>query len=87
MTVYKLHKTLSALLEKGHARTTVCVNTASFDHPLMGDGAVILPVDGAEIEVHEMIDDDGGMATLANGQAKERMALVIYGDNKQPEVS
>jgi len=79
MTIKKLHELLGKLIENGHARTIVCVDKSSFVHSLEGDGAVILPVDRAEINVHEMFDDDGGMAFLANGQAKERTALTLYG--------
>lgn len=59
ITIGRLHKLLSRMIEQGHARKKVCINKASFSHPLEGDGAVILDVETVQIESYPMLDDDG----------------------------
>jgi len=59
MTIGRLHKLLGRMIEHGHARKKVCINKESFQHPLEGDGAVILEVETAQIESYPMLDDDG----------------------------
>ena len=46
-------------------------------HALESDGCCIIPVTSAEIQTHEMMDDDGGCKVLANGCNATRTALVI----------
>jgi hypothetical protein len=80
VTIAKLHKQLTKLIEAGQGRLEVCIDKSTFLHPLEGDGAVILCVVSAGIDIHEMLDDDGGRKELANGQTATRMALVLRGD-------
>lgn len=67
MTILKLHKQLTALIKAGHGRKTVCVDKSKCSHALESDGVTIIPVNAAEIQTHEMADDDGGWKVLASG--------------------
>jgi len=77
MTVKNLFNRLGKLIEEGHGRKTVCVDKSKVTHALEADGCCIIPVTSVEIDVHEMLDDDGGFKELANGQTAQRTALVI----------
>lgn len=80
MTINALKKLVDKLVEQGNGRRQVCINKQTFNHPLESDGAVIQVVTGGEMDCHEMLDDDGGMKELANGQTAYRTALVLKGE-------
>ena len=80
MTIGKLHKLLTDMIAKGHARKRVYVNKATFYHALEEDGAVILDVEEARITSFPMMDDDGGVKELADGTESCHTALVLAGD-------
>lgn len=65
MTVAKLHKLLGAMVDEGQGRRPVCVNKASFYHPLESDGVVILDVTEAKAELITIADDDGFITNQA----------------------
>jgi hypothetical protein len=77
VTINQLNKLTSKLIEQGHGRRAVCVDKSKVTHPLEPDGCCVIPVTAAEIDVHEMMNDDGGVKELANGQTAYRTALVI----------
>ena len=79
MTVAKLHKLLGTLVEEGQGRRPVCVNKASFYHPLESDGVAILDVTEAKADTITMADDDGCTATNKDGSEKTRKVFVIGG--------
>lgn len=79
MTVTKLHKLLGVLIEDGQGRRSVCVNKASFHHPLESDGVAILDVTEARAESITMADDDGFSATNKDGSEKVRKVFVLGG--------
>lgn len=83
MTINKLVKELQRLQEKGHGRSSVQINKASFYHPLESDGAVIMPVGSVAFMGYPIMDDDGGTATDRRGREKYSVALVIYGSDKE----
>ena len=82
MTIIKLHKILSKAIAEGHGRKLVCVNKLTFTHALEEDGACILPVCAADMDRHEMLDDDGGSKELANRRIATRMAMVLLGGGR-----
>ena len=77
MTIIKLKNELEKLIARGYGRKTVCVDKSKVTHALETDGCCIIPVTSAKIETHEMMDDDGGTKTRANGATCYRTALVI----------
>lgn len=79
MTVAKLHKLLGEMVEQGQGRRPVCVNKASFYHPLESDGVAILDVTEAKADTITMADDDGWTATNADGSEKTRKVFVLAG--------
>ena len=79
MTVARLHKMLGELVADGQGRRPVCVNKASFYHPLEGDGVAILDVTEAKADTITMADDDGWTATNTDGSEKTRKVFVIGG--------
>lgn len=83
ITVARLHKMLGELVESGQGRRPVCVNKATFWHPLESDGAVILEATEAKAETITMCDDDGGTATNKDGTEKTRKVFVIGGGHVQ----
>ena len=79
MTVAKLHKLLGALVDEGQGRRPVCVNKASFYHPLESDGVAILVATEAKADTITMSDDDGWTAINKDGSEKTRKVFVIGG--------
>ncbi len=79
MTVARLHKMLGEMVEQGQGRRPVCVNKASFYHPLESDGVAILDVTEAKADTITMADDDGGTATNKDGTEKTRKVFVLGG--------
>ncbi len=79
MTVARLHKMLGELVESGQGRRPVCVNKASFYHPLESDGVAILDVTEARAGTITMADDDGWTATNKDGTEKTRKVFMIGG--------
>jgi hypothetical protein len=81
ITVGKLHKFLGELVAKGHARKPVCIDKATFHHPLESDGATILEVEKGRFMWIPMIDDDGGVKQNKDGTESGRQCLVLRGDD------
>lgn len=79
MTINQLHKLTGKLIAQGAGRRAVCISKDTFKHPLESDGATILDVSSASLKVFEMMDDDGGGKTLANGRTATKAALVLEG--------
>jgi hypothetical protein len=79
MTVAKLHKMLGQMVEAGNGRRPVCVNKASFYHPLEQDGVVVLDVTEAMEQTITIADDDGWAATKADGSEKTRKVFILGG--------
>lgn len=79
MTVARLHKMLGEMVEAGKGRRPVCVNKASFYHPLEGDGVVILDVTDATEKTITIADDDGWTAIKADGTEKTRKVFMLGG--------
>lgn len=85
MTVARLHKMLCAMVEQGKGRRPVCVNKASFYHPLEDDGVTILDVTDAKEESITIADGDGWAETNANGSERTRNVLVLGGGYDEAE--
>lgn len=81
MTINQLLKKLTLLKNAGHGRRLVCVDKTKCTHPLEGDGCCIMPITSAELNTHEMLDEDGGTKYLANGTGATRKALVITAES------
>jgi hypothetical protein len=77
MTIIKLKNALEKLIAEGHGRKMVCVDKSKVTHPLESDGVCIIPATDAEIQTHEIHDEDGGLKVLSNGCTATRTALVI----------
>lgn len=71
ITVAKLHKELSKLIEQNCGRMRVCVDKDSFRYNLEDDGVVILDVASAAVECIPIMDGTGRTFT----------ALVLDGGN------
>jgi|DEB0MinimDraft_12_1074336.scaffolds.fasta_scaffold51103_2 hypothetical protein len=80
MTVNQLHKHTAELIAMGAGRRSVCIDKATFTHPLESDGCMILQVEGSGLRVIEISDDDGGTAVLADGRTKTRLVFVLSGN-------
>ena len=87
MTVAKLHKLLGEMVDAGNGRRPVCVNKASFFHPLESDGVAILDVTEAKAETITMADDDGWTAINKDGSEKTRKVFVLGGGHRLDEVT
>lgn len=83
MTVARLHKQLSEMVQSGQGWMKVAVNKRSFYHPLESDGAVILDVESASHEWVPLTDDDGGTAMRKDGTERGSMRLVIDGGHDE----
>lgn len=81
MTVGRLHKALTKLIDEGHARKPVTINKNTFTHPLEGDGCVILPVDGCSIEWVEKAHPDGGLQENVDGSIAGSFNVVLSGES------
>jgi len=81
MTVNKLYELLHKLVVTGHGRKPVYVDKPSFHSNLEADGCVLLPAWKASLETFPRIDDDGGVATRADGSERSITALLIVGDS------
>jgi len=80
MNVSQLHKQLGALVAQGHGRKPVCINKASFNHPLEEDGAVILKVQTVTgPRFITMTDDDGGTKFNKDGTESGSYTVVLEG--------
>lgn len=84
-TVAGLHRELAKLIEQGHGRKPVCVNKASFAHPLEQDGAVILQVAGLAVQFVPAVADDGGTLYRKDGSEAGARVCVIFGDHQNEE--
>ncbi len=80
MTINQLHKITAKLKEQGSGRHGVCVSKETFTHPLESDGATILSVERAALEVFTIADDDGGTAVDSKGREKTAVSLVLGGN-------
>ena len=74
-------------IEQGRTLRPVCVNKASFFHPLESDGVAILGVTEAKAETITMADDDGWAATNKDGSEKTRKVFVLGGGHRLDEVT
>ena len=83
MTVARLHKQLSEMVQNGQGWMKVAVNKRSFHHPLESDGAVILDVQSAAFTWVPLTDDDGGTAMRKDGTERGSMRLVIDGGHEE----
>lgn len=79
MTINQLHKLTAKLIAQGAGRRAVCIDKATFRHPLESDGVSILDVASADLKVFEMSDDDGGAKILSDGRVATKSALVLGG--------
>lgn len=80
ITVARLHKALTALIEQGHGRKPVCIDKSTFHHPLEGDGAVVLEVESVAGPAWiSMSDDDGGAKLNGDGTESGRHVVVLKG--------
>lgn len=79
ITVGRLHKELTKLIEQGHARKHVMINKRTFSHVLEPDGVCILPVEDFIVDSYTIADDDGGIATNKDGSEKYKTSLVLIG--------
>lgn len=81
MNVKQLHKELGILIAQGHGRKPVCVNKATFSHPLEMDGAVILAVRSVSPpRFIVMTDDDGGTRFNKDGTESGSYTVILEGD-------
>jgi hypothetical protein len=80
MNINQLHKITAQLKEQGAGRRGVCVSKETFTHPLESDGATILSVERAALEVFGIMDADGGTEVDSRGREKSEMALVLGGN-------
>jgi len=76
MTINKLHKKLTKLIENGDGRKQVKINKRTFNHDLEGDGCCILPVESCDIETIPLIDDDGGTLNDSGEEKLETVAVL-----------
>lgn len=80
MNVNQLHKALGKLVAEGHGRKPVCVNKATFHHPLEMDGAVILGLKSVVgPQWIAMTDDDGGTKFNKDGTESGTYTVVLEG--------
>lgn len=79
MTVNKLYEFLHKLVVTGHGRKDVCIDKHSFGHALERDGCVILEVRSAVMRTYNRMDDDGGLALLADGTERMITSVVLDG--------
>jgi hypothetical protein len=79
MTVGKLHRLLSELIEAGHTRKVVVINKDTFTHPLEADGCCMLPVERMELEAYTILDDDGFTKSNKDGTERMTCSLVLKG--------
>lgn len=84
MTVNALWKLLGKMVEAGNGRKQVCIDKSHCNHVLESDGALILPITKAELEVHGMIDDDGGTKYRKNGEESQHCSLVLHAEHGTP---
>ena len=82
MTIARLHKILGELVLNGQGRRPVCVNKASFYHPLENDGVVILDVTEAMSRSITIADGDGWTATNKDGSEKTRSVFILGGGHE-----
>ena len=83
MTVARLHKKLSEMVQNGQGWMKVAVNKRSFYNPLESDGAVILDVESASHKWVPLTDDDGGTAMRKDGTERGSMRLVLDGGHDE----
>ncbi len=77
MTVSKLKKLLEQIESKGNGRAQVCVDKGSLHD---GNGTWgICEVNSAEVQVVNIVDGDGWMATRKDGSERTKTCLVICG--------
>jgi hypothetical protein len=81
ITIGKLHKALSVLIEEGHARKSVCVSKETFSHPCEVDGCTILEVCAADLEWIEQIDEGGYLKENKDGTTAGKYCYVLKGQN------
>lgn len=85
MTINKLRKILDQAVKDGYGHRRVCVYKTSFQHPLEGDGCVIMDAKNAMVKSVNLINDDGGTKTDSKGRECYFTALVITGGDEPEE--
>jgi hypothetical protein len=80
MTLRKLHNLLGKMIANGEGRRPVCISKTTFTHPCEGDGATILNVQDAFLQMVSQADDDGGTKVNKDGSEAMRGCLVLVGD-------
>jgi len=87
VTVNKLHKMLTGLIESGHGRKPIVIDKESFHDPRESDGCTMLPISGVSgPRWIPSADDDGGIKENADGTEAGRQTVVLYGCNFDPNV-
>jgi len=80
-TVLALYKKFGKLIEAGHGRKRVQVDSSTFHHPLEDDGAVILDVDRVDgPEWIGMTHDDGGTKLNRDGSESGSRVVILRGE-------
>ena len=74
MSINELHELTGKLIAEGRGKLGVTIGKDTFTHPLERDGAVIMPVESAEVRNYEILDDDGGMTD------EHSTSLVLFGN-------
>lgn len=75
------------MIENGAGRRPVCVSKTTFTHPCEGDGATILNVQDAFLQMIPQSDDDGGTKINKDGSESMRGCLVLVGTIINPQSS
>jgi hypothetical protein len=79
MTLNKLHKQLSKLIEQGYGRRQVAIAKESFHDNRESDGCTILPVCKVDTDWIVQADDDGGTAFNKDGTERGRWTVILGG--------
>lgn len=77
MTVGRLHKLLTKMIEQGHSRACCTIYKNTFAHNL--DEVCIHEIRGVNVELVVQCDDDGGSKINRDGSEAYRLNAVFYG--------
>ncbi len=79
-TVQGLHARLGREMAAGRGRLPVAIDKRTFEHPLEGDGGVVLDVRGSRVEAVLQLDGDGGIKELEDGTESSRRMFILTGE-------
>lgn len=79
MTVGRLHKQLTKLIEQGHKRRKVVIDKPTFSHPLESDGCCMLDVKDMSLVCYHILNEHGGFGHGKNDVEKYQTSLVLVG--------